>query len=202
MIRRKERLIWAVMFISLFLLARSAGGDVISYTPPEYTIFAGGDLDVGIGDTGGSHIGQMVGTGGDVTFAPDVMVSDVGGYSSSDFGDDDVTIGDSFCITGRVNAGDDLAAKTDIVVGNYPQAASLYAAGVVVILTNADVGVSGSAQDLHGNGAGIGTGSEGWDNVRYTAKLTNNTLHLDCTPDARIAPGTYRNLNLIARASY
>lgn len=205
MIRRKETLISAAVLILLFLLARSAGGGVISYTPTEYTIFAEGDLDVGIGDTGGSHIGRMAGAGGDVTFATDIIVSDVGGYSGSDFADDDVTIGDSSYITGRVETGGRSAnrPKGDVEVGNYSQAASLYTAAVVVVLTNADVGVSDNAQDVHGNRAIIGTGSEVWDNVQYSGKLTNSgSLHLDYTPDARLAPGTYRDLNLIARASH
>ncbi len=197
MIRRREKLISAAMLIALYLLARSAGAGVISYTPTEYTIFAGEDLDVGIGDTGGSRIGQTAGAGGDVTFATHVIVSDVGEYSGSDFADDDVTIGDSSYITGRVDAGGEEANRPngDGKVGNYSQAASLYAAAVVVVLTNADVGVSGNAQDVHDNRATIGAGSEVWDNVQYSAKLTNGcTLHLDYTADGRLAPGTYRDL--------
>lgn len=109
MITRQEKLISAALLLALSVLARSAGAAVIPIptSATEYTIFAGGNLTVGITDplAVGSIIKGTVGAGGDVTIGDYVTITDLDGHTGSVFANDDVSIGNYSYIMGRVLAG-------------------------------------------------------------------------------------------------
>ncbi len=213
MIRHKKTLITAAILIALFLLARPAGGAVISYSPTDFTIFAGGDLTIGVTSGTGSYIEGMVGAGGDVTIGDNVTIADSDGFTGSIFADDDVIIGDGVYITGRVLADDsdrdDLGvvigdyvtvlgrvdagatggSAADIVVGNYSKVGDIYSKDGVTLLTYAEVLNNINADDVN-----LGANSHVYGDVTYKKTYTADpTAVVDgsLTKGTPIAPDSF-----------
>ena len=189
MLACEKKVVATAVFVAVFVCASTASAATISYTPDEYLVFAGNNLELG----GHSQIWGRAGAGadaliygsaiivddatsGDLLADDDVAIQDDAWITgrvladNADFNDDPVLngllIGDYATVVGRVDAGGD-TNKGSIQVGNYADSGSVYAPGTADILTYAEV-----RDNINAKYVNLGANSHTYGNINYGVGYT------------------------------